>query len=80
VPATSPEAIERKRQRDRERRRTPENRRRSREYTCVPAHGSGLLWAVTGEAPNLTVHPSINDLDERAPWHGWIRDGALIPA
>jgi hypothetical protein len=35
---------------------------------------------VTGEAPNLTVHPSINDLDERAPWHGWIRGGFLEPA
>jgi hypothetical protein len=49
-------------------------------YTCVPAHGSGLLWAVTGDAPNLTVTPSINDLDERAPWHGWIRNGEMTPA
>lgn len=47
-------------------------------YTCVPAHGSGAMWTVTGEAPDLTVAPSINDLDERAPWHGWITAGELV--
>lgn len=48
-------------------------------YTCLRS-ASGPLWTVTGEAPYLTVTPSINDPDERAPWHGWIRDGKLVRA
>lgn len=38
---------------------------------------SGGYWTVTGEAPNLTVNPSINVGPEI--WHGWITDGALAP-
>lgn len=48
-------------------------------YSCL-GNLSGPLWTVTGEAPNLTVHPSIDDRDERAPWHGWIRNGVLEAA
>lgn len=44
------------------------------------ASADGAHWTVTGEAPNLTVHPSINDTDPARPWHGWIRDGMLTPA
>lgn len=33
-------------------------------------------WTVTGNLPNVTVHPSI---DVRGRWHGWIRDGELLP-
>lgn len=35
-------------------------------------------WTVTGEAPRITVHPSI-DTSTRRPggWHGWIRDGVI---
>ena len=39
----------------------------------------GPYWTVTGTAPDLTVHPSINDTGAK-PWHGWIRDGELAPA
>lgn len=40
----------------------------------------GPYWEVTGEAPRITVSPSIDDRDPNRPWHGWIRDGRLIPA
>jgi hypothetical protein len=39
----------------------------------------GGQWAVTGDAPRITVHPSINDQGSR-PWHGWIRDGRFVNA
>lgn len=35
------------------------------------------LWVVTGVAPKITVHPSINIGPEI--WHGWIIDGELTP-
>lgn len=44
------------------------------------ASSSGAMWTTTGEAPNLTVTPSINDTDPNRPWHGWIRNGELVPA
>lgn len=31
-----------------------------------------------GEAPAITVTPSINDTDPNRPWHGWIRNGELV--
>lgn len=51
-------------------------------HSCQPFGGdpSRGYWTVTGEAPNITVAPSIDDQDERAPWHGWIRDGQLVDA
>lgn len=39
--------------------------------------GAGGYWDVSGEAPMLTVSPSINDADPARPWHGWIRSGRL---
>lgn len=33
-------------------------------------------WDVTGEAPNITVSPSINCL-ERGGWHGHIQNGVI---
>lgn len=39
----------------------------------------GPYWEVTGEAPNITVSPSIDDRSGR-PWHGWIRSGQLVDA
>jgi len=44
------------------------------------ASADGSYWTVTGEAPNLTVHPSINDTDPNRPWHGWVRAGELVDA
>jgi hypothetical protein len=43
----------------------------------------GKPWEVTGEAPNLTVFPSINVInpaDGSSYWHGWIRNGELVEA
>lgn len=36
-------------------------------------------WTVTGELPNVTVHPSINYGDPKSTfhWHGWLKDGVL---
>lgn len=34
-------------------------------------------WTVSGDLPNVTVHPSI---DVRGRWHGWLRDGRLVVA
>lgn len=48
-------------------------------YTTVSAD-SGAYWQVTGIAPLLTVTPSIDDRDPHSPWHGWIREGFLVPA
>jgi hypothetical protein len=31
-------------------------------------------WMVTGEPPNITVHPSINWV---GVYHGWLKDGVL---
>jgi hypothetical protein len=48
------------------------------------------MWEVTGEAPNLTVSPSIDvecwvmkdgePVREGSYWHGWIKNGILINA
>jgi hypothetical protein len=40
----------------------------------------GPCWEVTGDAPLITVSPSIDDRDPSRPWHGWIRDGELVAA
>jgi hypothetical protein len=40
----------------------------------------GSYWDVTGDAPRITVSPSIDDRDPSRPWHGWIRDGYLVNA
>lgn len=37
-------------------------------------HGKGPPWDVTGEAPNISVTPSI---DASPEWHGWITNGAF---
>lgn len=40
------------------------------------------LWDVSGEPPNLTVHPSINAGDDSGRpgnWHGWIKNGEMAP-
>jgi hypothetical protein len=41
---------------------------------------AGGYWQVTGAAPLITVHPSIEDPDPARPWHGWIRAGILEDA
>ena len=49
----------------------------------APAQGDttfGPYWDVTGEPPQITVSPSINDTSPSRPWHGWIRAGLLDPA
>ncbi len=39
----------------------------------------GPYWTVAGEAPMITVTPSIDDRSSR-PWHGWVRNGMLVEA
>lgn len=44
---------------------------------CTLDRTSQGLWGVSGEAPKLTVTPSIHVI---GGWHGWITDGVLTPA
>lgn len=41
-------------------------------YSAEKGHYGG--WIVTGEPPNITVHPSI---DMKGAYHGWLRNGVL---
>lgn len=43
---------------------------------CVDgrAKGDSSGWMVTGEAPNVTVHPSIHHV---GAYHGWLQNGVL---
>jgi Family of unknown function (DUF6527) len=60
---------------------------RTTDRASLPPHE---MWDVTGTAPALTVHPSI-DVEYWRPvdgqmvrdgsyWHGWIRNGELVNA
>lgn len=40
------------------------------------ASGGTTGWTITGELPRITVSPSINVVGR---WHGWIRDGVIVP-
>ena len=44
--------------------------------TLMEASGTNQRWLVTGEAPSITVKPSIN----AGQWHGWITNGVMDPA
>lgn len=46
-------------------------------HTWQPA-SDGTPWDVTGEAPDLTVNPSISDRSPGREWHGWIYHGLLV--
>lgn len=48
-------------------------------HTAQPA-SDGTRWDVTGEAPGLTLSPSIFDHSPGREWHGFIRDGHLVDA
>jgi hypothetical protein len=61
---------------------------RTTDRDTKPPHS---LWSVSGEAPNLTVRPSIDvecwirgpdgkSVRDGSHWHGWITDGQLSPA
>jgi Family of unknown function (DUF6527) len=40
----------------------------------------GQRWDVSGESPNLTITPSIDDHNPGgAPWHGTITNGVMEP-
>jgi hypothetical protein len=46
------------------------------DWIASGANGSG--WDITGEAPNISISPSINYLSGRKNgWHGWIQNGIL---
>ncbi len=36
--------------------------------------GDSYKWQVSGEFPNLTLHPSVN----AGCWHGFIKDGEIV--
>lgn len=48
-------------------------------YFCpdFKAHDKDRGWTVTGEAPNITVMPSVNRICSPRGYHGWIKDGVL---
>jgi hypothetical protein len=48
----------------------------NRLWCTLDGAGDGKGWTVTGEAPNLTVSPSINCL-EPGGWHGHIVNGEI---
>lgn len=37
----------------------------------------GTTWDVSGDPPNITVNPSINDPNPTNGWHGWIKEGVI---
>ena len=58
------------------------------DWFCVDSRAAktretGEGWTVSGEAPNITVKPSIHVLEddgngsERTRWHGFLTDGVL---
>lgn len=49
----------------------------TRQRANEAEQGGTPVWTVTGEAPNITVTPSINVI---GIWHGWIRNGELVEA
>lgn len=53
----------------------------TRDPSSVPGGNRlGPQWAITGTPPAITVTPSIDDRNPARPWHGWIRNGELVPA
>ena len=49
-------------------------------FCCHCAASDGGLWTVTGDAPTLTVKPSIHQRPGVGPpheWHGWLTNGEL---
>lgn len=49
------------------------------DFFCVDAHMNNSVegWIVSGEAPNITVEPSIKvlGLNFEEIWHGYLRNG-----
>lgn len=52
------------------------DRKWNRLWCTLQQASDGQLWQVTGEAPKLTVTPSI-DCVEAGGWHGHITNGEL---
>lgn len=48
------------------------------KWAAEVGDGTGT-WDVTGEPPNITVHPSIESLPSlsRPRWHGFLKDGVF---
>lgn len=47
------------------------------EWITSQAASSGGYWEVSGEPPNITVHPSIWH-NQPSGWHGFITNGELV--
>ena len=52
------------------------DRKWGRLWCTLQQAGDGQQWQVSGEAPNLTVNPSIN-CTEPGGWHGHIQNGVI---
>lgn len=52
------------------------------EWVIDGPASDGGRWTRTGDAPNLTVTPSIvvGGVRSAQRYHGWLRDGVLVPA
>ena len=46
-----------------------------REWMPDQKSSNGEGWVVTGDAPNITAHPSIN----MPGYHGWLQNGVFSP-
>jgi len=64
--------------------RWPDGHRWPNTFCTLLGTDQGKGWDVSGEAPALTVTPSIwispNQGPEAGEWHGFIRDGVIIDA
>lgn len=52
------------------------------DWTVDGPATNGCGWTRTGTPPHITAHPSIGMLKPDGSWryHGWLRDGVLVPA
>lgn len=47
------------------------------EWVIDQISAQGNFWTRTGVPPNITAHPSIHIIGR---YHGWLRNGELVPA
>lgn len=50
------------------------------DRAAADGNQAGPYWDISGEAPDITVNPSIDDRSPARPWHGWLRRGQMIDA
>lgn len=53
------------------------------DHTGHPEHASCWTWTGSAEAGTLTASPSLQVIGLKpgdCEWHGWLRDGQMVPA